>query len=149
MFQLSQESMSLQGGGTKWRLPVQARVSAWIQTVVQAELVACFRYCFSSQKGHIQDPLRNGDECEHHKKGRCKFWHAPGTAKVCLLGAALMHAAASMCVTPTTTDLNGLLGRSNAAYVVPNASAVPLKSCFMPAHRTGRRIRHPDVEFLP
>ena len=92
-------------------------------------------------------PCRNGDDCDHHKKGRCKFWHAPGTAKVCLLGAALMHAAASMCITPTTADLNGLHGRSYAAYVVPNVTQAPLKSCFMPAHKTGRRIRHPDVEF--
>ena len=63
------------------------------------------------------------------------------------LGAALMHAAASMCVTPTRADLNGLHERSHAAYIVPNVSDVPLRSCFMPAHKTGRRIRHPDVEF--
>ena len=58
-----------------------------------------------------------------------------------------MHAAASMCVTPTRADLNGLHERSHAAYIVPTVSDVPLRSCFMPAHKTGRRIRHPDVKF--
>ena len=39
------------------------------------------------KKGDISKiPCRNGDGCEHHKKGRCKFWHGPRQHRCASLG---------------------------------------------------------------